>query len=144
MKAVGYSTKSKRNVLPKMVLIGDIVGNDANQVATAASEVIRIANQRVGEGFVAISPESRKKFWLDRARTGAISRHTNAFKINEDVVIPLPRMASIPTALNSSILDIIKKQDCFIGCSRAILLKWPNATWESQMMTSVNSNLQIC
>ena len=92
LKAVGYSTKSRRNVLPKMVLIGDIVGDDANQVASAASEVIRIANQRVGEGFVAISPESRKKFWLDRARTAAISKHTNAFKINEDVVIPLPRM----------------------------------------------------
>jgi Fe-S oxidoreductase len=29
---------------------------------------------------------------LDRARTAAIARHTNAFKINEDVVIPLPRM----------------------------------------------------
>ncbi|RYF00353.1 MAG: FAD-binding oxidoreductase, partial [Comamonadaceae bacterium] len=39
------------------------------------------------------SPEARKKFWLDRKRTAAISRHTNAFKINEDVVIPLPRMA---------------------------------------------------
>ena len=35
-----------------------------------------------------------KKFWLDRKKTAAISRHTNAFKINEDVVIPLPRMAS--------------------------------------------------
>ena len=33
-----------------------------------------------------------QKFWLDRSRTAAIARHTNAFKINEDVVIPLPRM----------------------------------------------------
>jgi len=92
LKAVDYTTKSKRNVLPKMVLIGDIVGDDADVVAVAASEVIRIANNRVGEGFIAISPEARKKFWLDRSRTAAISRHTNAFKINEDVVIPLPRM----------------------------------------------------
>ncbi|MDH5709199.1 MAG: FAD-binding oxidoreductase, partial [Hylemonella sp.] len=56
-------------------------------------EVVRIANSRSGEGFVAVSPEARKKFWLDRKRTAAISKHTNAFKINEDVVIPLPRMA---------------------------------------------------
>ena len=55
--------------------------------------MVRIANSRSGEGFIAISPEARKKFWLDRKRTAAISRHTNAFKINEDVVIPLPRMA---------------------------------------------------
>ena len=36
--------------------------------------------------------EARKRFWLDRARTAAIARHTNAFKINEDVVIPLERL----------------------------------------------------
>ncbi len=93
LRAVGYATKSKRAVLPKMVLIGDIAGDDADAVARATSEVVRLANSRSGEGFVAISPEARKKFWLDRKRTAAISRHTNAFKINEDVVIPLPRMA---------------------------------------------------
>jgi FAD/FMN-containing dehydrogenase/Fe-S oxidoreductase len=93
LKAVGYSTKSKRGVLPKMVLFGDIVGDDPDAVARTTSEVVRIANSRSGEGFVAISPEARKKFWLDRKRTAAISKHTNAFKINEDVVIPLPRMA---------------------------------------------------
>ncbi|MBE2244624.1 MAG: FAD-binding oxidoreductase, partial [Burkholderiaceae bacterium] len=92
LKAVGYATKSKRGGLPKMVLIGDIVGDDADAVARAASEVVRIANSRSGEGFTAVSAEARKKFWLDRKRTAAISKHTNAFKINEDVVIPLPRM----------------------------------------------------
>jgi FAD/FMN-containing dehydrogenase/Fe-S oxidoreductase len=93
LRAVGYSTKSKRAVLPKMALFGDISGDDADAVARVTSEVVRIANSRSGEGFVAISPEARKKFWLDRKRTAAISKHTNAFKINEDVVIPLPRMA---------------------------------------------------
>ena len=92
LKAVGYTTKSKRGGFPKMVLIGDIVGDDADRVARATSEVIRLANGRSGEGFTAVSYEARKKFWLDRKRTAAISRHTNAFKVNEDVVIPLERM----------------------------------------------------
>ncbi|WP_028310634.1 DUF3683 domain-containing protein [Derxia gummosa] len=94
LRAVGYATKSKAHGggLPKMALFGDIVGDDENAVAAAASEVVRIANTRVGEGFIAVSPEQRKKFWLDRSRTAAISRHTNAFKVNEDVVIPLHRM----------------------------------------------------
>ncbi|HYC42663.1 MAG TPA: FAD/FMN-binding oxidoreductase [Noviherbaspirillum sp.] len=92
LRAVGYATKSKRGVVPKMALFGDIVGDDEEAVARAASEVVRMANTRVGEGFVAVSPETRKKFWLDRARTAAIAKHTNAFKINEDVVIPLDRM----------------------------------------------------
>ena len=93
LRAVGYSTKSKRGGLPKMVLIGDIAGDDADAVARATSEVVRIANSRSGEGFVAVNADARKKFWADRKKTAAISRHTNAFKINEDVVIPLPRMA---------------------------------------------------
>ncbi|UCV11599.1 DUF3683 domain-containing protein [Dechloromonas denitrificans] len=92
VKAVGYATKAKRHGRPKMVLIGDIVGHDEAEVMKAASEVVRMCNLRAAEGFIAVDAETRKKFWLDRSRTAAISRHTNAFKVNEDVVIPLPRM----------------------------------------------------
>lgn len=93
LRAVGYSTKSRRGGLPKMVLIGDIVGENEDAVAKATAQVVRLANQRTGEGFTAVSASARKAFWSDRSRTAAIARHTNAFKINEDVVIPLPRMA---------------------------------------------------
>ena len=92
LKAVGYATKAKRGARPKMVLIADVVSDDADAAAAAASEIVRLANLRSGEGFIAVSAEARKKFWLDRARTAAIAKHTNAFKVNEDVVIPLPRM----------------------------------------------------
>ncbi|MGE5640899.1 MAG: DUF3683 domain-containing protein [Clostridia bacterium] len=99
VKAVGYATKSRRSELPVMVLIGDIVGDEVDAVAAAASSVVRIANARGGEGFIAVSPEARKRFWLDRARTAAIARHTNAFKINEDVVIPLDRLGDYTDAV---------------------------------------------
>ncbi len=92
VKAVGYATKSRRAGRPKMVLVGDIVGENEDAVAAAASQVVRLANARGAEGFIAVSAEARKTFWLDRARTAAIARHTNAFKINEDVVIPLERL----------------------------------------------------
>jgi FAD/FMN-containing dehydrogenase/Fe-S oxidoreductase len=99
LRAVGYATKSKRGALPKMVLLGDIVGEDEDAVARATSEVVRIANSRAGEGFVAVNGDARKKFWLDRSRTAAIAKHTNAFKINEDVVIPLDRMGDYTDAI---------------------------------------------
>ncbi len=92
IRAVNYTTKAPRGELPKMVLIGDVGGDDENRVAGALSEVVRRANARGAEGFVAVGPEARKRFWADRARTAAIARHTNAFKINEDVVIPLERL----------------------------------------------------
>ncbi len=89
VKAVKYTPKAARGSFPKMVLIADIVGDDEQEVANAASHVVSLANARNGEGFVAVSPSARKQFWADRARTAAIAAHTNAFKINEDVVIPL-------------------------------------------------------
>ena len=99
LRAVGYSTKSRRGALPKMVLLGDIVGDDETRVAAAASQVVRISNARAGEGFIAVNAEARRKFWLDRAKTAAIAKHTNAFKINEDVVIPLERLGEYTDAI---------------------------------------------
>lgn len=93
LKAIGYATKAKRATCPKMVLLADIVSDDEFAAGEAASQIVRMINLRDGEGFIAVSEEARKKFWLDRARTAAIAAHTNAFKINEDVVIPLERLA---------------------------------------------------
>ena len=106
MRAVGYTTKSKRGQFPKMLLLADIAGDNPDDVARVTSEVVRLANSRSGEGFVAISPEARKKFWADRKKTAAISRHTNAFKVNEDVVIPLPRMAEYTDGIEYINIDL--------------------------------------
>lgn len=99
VRAIKYSTKAPRRELPKMVLVIDIAGDDADKVAAAASSVVRMANAREAEGFIAVSPEARHRFWLDRARTAAIAAHTNAFKINEDVVIPLDKLGDYSEAI---------------------------------------------
>ncbi len=93
VKAVSYTTKAARRERPKMVLLADLISDNEQALDAAAATVVVLANQREGEGFIATSPEARRRFWLDRARTAAISAHTNAFKINEDVVIPLQRLA---------------------------------------------------
>lgn len=93
VKAVGYNTKASRSDSPKMVLLGDLVSDSEKDLGAAVSHVIRLCSKRDAEGFVAVSTQARKNFWADRARTAAIAAHTNAFKINEDVVIPLERLA---------------------------------------------------
>ena len=98
IKAVKYTTKAagSDNIpagRPKMILLADIASDNEEHVSAAANEIIEVSRKRNALGFIAISPEARHRFWLDRARTAAISAHTNAFKINEDVVIPLPRLA---------------------------------------------------
>ena len=93
IKAVKYSTKANRTDHPKMLLIADISGNDSTEVIEVCDQVVNIANKHAAEGFVATSAEARDRFWADRKRTAAISAHTNAFKINEDVVIPLENLS---------------------------------------------------
>ncbi|PIE36276.1 MAG: FAD-linked oxidase, partial [Gammaproteobacteria bacterium] len=93
IRAVKYAPKAVRGELPKMLLVADIVGDDADTVQAVASDMVRLVNARNAEGFVAVSKEARARFWAARSRTAAIAAHTNAFKINEDVVIPLPRLA---------------------------------------------------
>lgn len=92
LHAVNYPVKSRRGEYPKMVLVGDIVGNDEAALDEITQRVVAICTERNGEGFIAKTESERFKFWHERSRTAAISAHTNAFKLNEDVVIPLDRI----------------------------------------------------
>ena len=118
VKATGYHTKSPRGVRARVVLLIDLGGHDEARVARMASEICRMAAQGDGEGFIAVDEEARAAFWKVRGQMSAIARHTNAFKINEDVVIPLPRLteyADFIERLNIELsthnkLDIIRAQ----------------------------------
>jgi FAD/FMN-containing dehydrogenase len=74
-----------------MVLIGDIVGDDENAVAAPPRKWSAWPTTAWAK---ASSPSARKRARNSgsTARAPPPSPHTNAFKINEDVVIPLPRM----------------------------------------------------
>ncbi len=133
IKAVGYSTKSPRSELPKMILLADIAADDEALVIQAAAKIVELANAREAEGFIAVSPEARKYFWLDRARTAAIASHTNAFKVNEDVVIPLDRLAEYTLGIEriniihsiKNKLKIVKAVDEYLHSDLKITSKNP-------------------
>ncbi len=93
VRAIDYRARSTRRERPRVVLLIDISGDNRHLVAKACADVCRITSRGNGEGFVAISEADRRRFWDDRGRMAAIARHTRAFKLNEDVVIPLPRLA---------------------------------------------------
>ena len=62
VKAVRYTTKSPGRERPRMVLIADVAGDVEDDVAKVVSDIIALANQRDGEGFVAVSPEAHRHF----------------------------------------------------------------------------------
>jgi FAD/FMN-containing dehydrogenase/Fe-S oxidoreductase len=93
IKAIKYNIKSSRSEMPKMVLLGDIAGDNEKSLKKSANDITAIAKAKNAECFIAITPEARRNFWADRSRTAAIAAHTNAFKVNEDVVIPIRRLS---------------------------------------------------
>ncbi len=119
IKAVKYNTKADRRELPKMILLGDVSGDNGFEVAKTVEEIVEMARKRDAEGFIAIDEAARKAFWADRARTAAISAHTNAFKINEDVVIPLSRLNEYNSGIEK--INIELSLDNKLACVEAML-----------------------
>ncbi|RMH60474.1 MAG: DUF3683 domain-containing protein [Zetaproteobacteria bacterium] len=129
VKAINYTSKSTRRERPRVVLLIDVSGDDEQAVARAAADVCRLASQGNGEGFVAISEADRARFWGDRGRMAAIARHTRAFKLNEDVVIPLDRLSeyndyveylNIQHSLANK-LEVLDAQESYLRKARASL-----------------------
>jgi FAD/FMN-containing dehydrogenase/Fe-S oxidoreductase len=118
--AINYRNKSRRTDVPKAVLLVDIEGNAQEAVEAAAYTVADIVGKYNCEATIAADEHERKSFWNDRKNLGAIAKHTNAFKLNEDIVIPLealPQFADTVEKINlqkelandCSLLDELKK-----------------------------------
>jgi FAD/FMN-containing dehydrogenase len=76
-----------------MVLFGDIAGDDADAVARPHQRWCALPTHvMVKVLWRSALRRAKSSGWTANARPPS-AKHTNAFKINEDVVIPLPRMA---------------------------------------------------
>lgn len=113
--AINYRNKSERMEVPKAVLLIDIEGNDRDIVAKAAESIVETVRKYNTDAFIAEKEEQRNLFWSDRKNLGAIARHTNAFKLNEDVVIPLERLPDF-----ANYIDRLNMRKDLSNCINAI------------------------
>jgi FAD/FMN-containing dehydrogenase/Fe-S oxidoreductase len=94
IRAIDYKVKAPRAETPKAALLIDIACNSLDQanlgVERVRSLLVSHPNTMI---FVAQDAAEAKRFWADRKKLGAIARRTNAFKMNEDIVIPLDKLA---------------------------------------------------
>ena len=94
VRAIGYKVKAPRAEAPRAVLLIDVVGHDERQTARG---VFRIREILAHHGntflFEARDKAEARRFWADRKKLGAIAARTNAFKLNEDIVLPLDALA---------------------------------------------------
>ncbi|HEX8925187.1 MAG TPA: DUF3683 domain-containing protein [Terriglobales bacterium] len=94
IRAIDYKVKAARAQTPRAVLLIDVAA-DATEQANRGVERIRelLTSHPNTLMFVARDAAEAKRYWLDRKKLGAIARRTNAFKMNEDIVLPLDVLA---------------------------------------------------
>ena len=118
--AINYRNKSDKSKMPIAVIIVDVESDDFENLEKSCLDMENLVKEYDAEGFTAKDDHMRTIFWKDRKNLGAIAKHTNAFKLNEDIVIPiksLPEFADFVDKLNvkktlsnnSQIIENIKK-----------------------------------
>jgi FAD/FMN-containing dehydrogenase/Fe-S oxidoreductase len=94
VRAIQYKAKAPRSERPKAVLLIDIAGHGADQLEGGLARLTALLEDYPNTFMaVARNAEEAKRFWRDRKRLGAIAARTNAFKLNEDIVLPLKALA---------------------------------------------------
>lgn len=94
IRAINYKFKAARNEPPKAVLLIDMVAHTTPQILRGRETLQKLLESYGNtELFIASDADEASRFWRDRKRLGAIAARTNAFKLNEDIVLPLPALA---------------------------------------------------
>ncbi len=123
VRAIGYKVKAPRSEAPKAVLLIDVVGHGAEETARGVAAV-RALLARHGNTFLfeAKDKAEAKRFWADRKKLGAIAARTNAFKLNEDIVLPLEALAEFARFCNAmNVEEERASQRAFAGRVREFL-----------------------
>lgn len=93
-QAIDYKAKAPRRQSPKAVLLIDIVGHTPLEIDTGLNRLKELLEDYPNTFMaVAQSDDEAERFWRDRKRLGAIAARTNAFKLNEDIVLPIRALA---------------------------------------------------
>lgn len=94
VQAIEYKRKSTRHEGdPISVIIVQVDGNDEMLLDDCVKEMLAL----VGDNefiYAALAKDKKESelFWEDRHKLSAIAKRTSGFKMNEDVVIPMPKI----------------------------------------------------
>lgn len=106
IRAIDYKFKAARSMPPKAVLLIDMVAHTTGQILRGKQNLLNLLEKYPNtEIFVAADSDEAARFWRDRKRLGAIAARTNAFKLNEDIVLPLHTLADFARYIDQYNLD---------------------------------------
>ena len=146
IRAIGYKVKAARAQTPRAVLLIDVAGNTAEQAGRGVERVRALLARHPNTMlFVARDAAEAERFWADRKKMGAIARRTNAFKMNEDIVLPLEALAEFAHFVDGVNTEEERySQLCFARRAEEILTA-PAASEDAELFaTKTSAGLELC
>ncbi len=146
IRAIDYKVKAPRAQTPKAVLLIDIAGNSASEVESGIERIQTLLKLHPNTMmFLAGDNADAVRFWADRKKLGAIARRTNAFKLNEDIVIPLEALAVFSRFIDElNITEERYAQHCFVERSRAIFATTKVKEDGGRFASKIPAGLELC
>jgi FAD/FMN-containing dehydrogenase/Fe-S oxidoreductase len=146
IRAIGYKVKAARAQTPRAVLLIDVAGNTAEQASRGVERVRALLGRHPNTMlFVARDAAEAERFWADRKRMGAIARRTNAFKMNEDIVLPLDALAEFAHFVDGVNTEEERySQLCFARRAEEILTAPVASEDAEQFATKTSAGLELC
>ncbi len=144
--AIDYKVKAGRPARPKAVLLIDLVGRAPEQIERGLATFRELLGPYPDtEVFVAKDGTEAELFWSDRKKLGAIAKRTNAFKLNEDVVLPLERLAEFASFIED--LNVVEERHnhrAVAEALRARVLGWSQAAPQDWVSSKVQALQKLC
>ncbi|HEY6000946.1 MAG TPA: DUF3683 domain-containing protein, partial [bacterium] len=146
VRAIEYRVKAARAGTPRAVLLADLAGDDAAQLKRAVATVRALLDRRANtELAVARDAAEAARFWADRKRLGVIAARTNAFKLNEDVVLPLAALAQFSRWVDAVNLEEEREnQEALVRRLRDFFEEGPPAEEAAWPEAQVGRALALC
>ncbi|MCD4740874.1 MAG: FAD-binding oxidoreductase, partial [Desulfobacteraceae bacterium] len=112
IKAIDYKAKAAGTGNLKAVLLVDMVANQIDALNCGSEKLEKILQSYEHTQITTAKDDKEaERFWSDRKRLGAIAAHTNAFKLNEDIVIPIDALADFADYIDKYNLEE-KRYNC--------------------------------
>jgi FAD/FMN-containing dehydrogenase/Fe-S oxidoreductase len=146
IRAIGYKVKAARAQTPRAVLLIDVAGNTAEQAGRGVERVRALLAQHPNTIlFVARDAAEAQRFWADRKKLGAIARRTNAFKMNEDIVLPLEALAEFAHFVDDVNIEEERHSQLYFARRAEEILTTPiEGEDDEQFATKIAAGVELC
>ena len=146
VRAIAYKVKAPRAETPKAVIIVDVVGHTEAEVERGVATLRGLLRGHDNACItLARDAAEAKRFWADRKKLGAIARRTNAFKINEDVVLPLSSLAEFARFIDAmNVHEERHSQETFVRRAETWLKATPQTEDGQWLAGKLQAALALC